>query len=85
MNKKTIQIIEKYIGDVLTANDINIGRAAICLELTFGKKIHTHIENFIAFANQNEIDEGEIAITLAHDVGGALRNDKWMLPRVSSF
>jgi hypothetical protein len=85
MNQKTIQIIEKHIGDMLTANDINIAHAAMCLEFTFGKEIHTHIENFIAFAEKNGIDEGEIAMTLAHDVGGALRNDKLMLPRVSSF
>ena len=85
MRKETTLILEKYIGELLTANDINIDHAALSLEITFGSSIHTHIENFIAFAEREGLEEVDIAITLAHDVRGGLRNDKLMLPRVSSF
>ena len=85
MRKETTSILEKYIGELLTTNNINIDHAALSLEITFGPSIHTHIKNFIAFAEREGLEESDIVMTLAHDVGGGLRNDTLMLPRVSSF
>ena len=85
MRKETTEILKKYIGDMLEKYEINIAHAVFSLEYTFGAKIHSNIQNFIEFAKENNINDDDIAITLAHDVGGALRNDTLMLPRVSGY
>ena len=82
---KTKEFLIKWIGNTLCENNIPPYYASAKLEEVFGIKIHTHISNFIEFAKDNNLDDIDISTTLAHDVSGALNNDKLIIPRVGGY
>ena len=85
---ETAKTLKIYLGDILDEKDINPINASRHLESVFGKDIHYQINGLIQFANDKKyggIDKNDIKITLAHDLGGALREDKLMLPRVTGY
>ena len=55
------------------------------LAAVFGKYILYDIDGFVNFALENKLSKEDIQITLAHDLGGALRFDDLMLPRVTGY
>ena len=85
--------LSDYIGQELEKNGLDAGYVAYAMENTFKQDIHTKIEGFIKFMNQEIKDNPEkqaelildIKITLMHDVAGGIKNDKLMLPRVSEY
>jgi len=84
--KNTANILKQYLADELKKWDVIPEYASYLLEFVFGSKIHEQMDGFIQFAKDDKtIDEMDIKITLAHDLGGALRNDKLMIPRVSGY
>lgn len=84
--KNTANILKQYLADELKKWDAIPEFASYLLEYVFGSKIHEQMDGFIQFAKEDKsIDEMDIKITLAHDVGGALRGDKLMIPRVSGY
>ena len=84
--KNTANILKQYLTDELKIWGVIPEYTSYLLEYVFGNEIHNQMDGFIQFAKDDKsIDEMDIKITLAHDVGGALRNDKLMLPRVSGY
>jgi hypothetical protein len=83
--EKTANHLTNYIGDILTSNELDAKFCAYMLEFTFGEKIHKQIDGFINFAKDEKIEQHEIRFALAHDLGGALRKDSLMMPRVSDY
>jgi hypothetical protein len=83
--ENTAKILKKFIGDILNDNDLDSILCANMLEITFGEEIHKQIDGFIIFCEQEGVDDFEIKHTLLHDLGGALNNDKLMLPRVTMY
>lgn len=83
----TREHLEQWIGEEIKANDIKMEDILFALFATFGEEIHEQIDGFIQYAESypDIISEEQIKHTLLHDVGGALRNDKLMLPRVSDY
>ncbi len=77
---KTKDIINKYLPEFNL-----VDKAASKLSETFGESIHDDIAGFIAYAESRNIKESDIQLTLAHDIGGALRDDTMMLPRVDGY
>jgi hypothetical protein len=43
------------------------------------------MQGFIEFAIKEGMDMNSVMITLGHDIGGIMRNDKWMSPRTSGY
>lgn len=83
--ESTSIILEKYIDEVLKNNELDSKYVAYNLEFTFGQLIHRDIYGFVNYmVSENENPE-DIAITLVHDVTGALNHDTLMIPRVSSY
>jgi len=84
--QNTKDIINKYLPeDTRTVFLSSVDKAVSKLTETFGEGIHDDIAGFIAYAESRNIKEGDIMVTLAHDIGGALRNDTMMLPRVDGY
>jgi len=85
--KNTASILEEYIGSILEDNGFSPQYCAFQMEMTFGKDIHQKVDGFIRFAKQHpdKIDLDGIMTTLVHDVAGALKGDRLMLPRVSGY
>jgi hypothetical protein len=83
--ENTANHLTNYIGDILKSNELDAKFCAYMLEFIFGEKIHKQIDGFINFAKDENIEQHEIQFALAHDLGGALRSDKLMLPRVSEY
>jgi hypothetical protein len=81
----TANHLTNFIGDTLKSNELDANYCAYSLEFVFGEKIHKQIDGFINFAKNENIEQQEIQFTLIHDLGGALRKDKLMLPRVSEY
>lgn len=79
-----------YLKDQLEVRELDSRACAYQLQLVFGEKILKDIDGFIQFAlreigGERQVGDSDIQITLAHDLGGALRNDTKMLPRVSDY
>ena len=84
--KNTTTILTQYLGKELRSNELDAEYVSFLLEYVFGEGIHANIDGFIEFAKtDDDIFEGNIKGTLAHDVRGALSNDKLMIPRVSEY
>tara|TARA_Y100001937_G_C7129590_1_gene336581 strand:- start:2034 stop:2501 length:468 start_codon:yes stop_codon:yes gene_type:complete len=81
------QYLKGYLGDILDSKGLNSDYAVAQMSGVYGKDILYDIDGFIAFAlkHKDDISQEDIQITLAHDLGGALRFDELMLPRVSGF
>ena len=77
--------LSNYIGEVLKTNQLDAKFCAYCLEANFGNEIHKMINGFINFSKENNISNDDIMVTLCHDLGGALRQDQMMMPRVSEY
>ena len=89
--RTTSEILTKYINDILEVNKIHSGYASYMLEFIFGEEIHTNILGFINFMESEKnksnptTTKHDIRTTLVHDLAGALKGDKLMLPRVSEY
>ena len=83
--ENTAKHLSNYIGDILEQNELDAKFCAYMLEFVFGEKIHKNIDGFINFAKDENIEQHQIKVALAHDLGGALNRDKLMLPRVSEY
>ena len=83
----TANTLEKYMGRVLIDKKLCAGECAYLMEETFGEEIHDMIAGFMIFANciTTDLEPNDIRICLAHDLGGALNRDKFMLPRCSQY
>ena len=83
----TATTLEKYLGRVLKDRKLCAGECAYFMEETFGEEIHDMIAGFVRFANciTTDLEPNDIRICLAHDLGGALNRDKFMLPRCSQY
>jgi len=60
------------------------------LQLVFGQEVLKDIDGFIEFSlriigGERQVSDSDIQYTLAHDLGGALRYDELMMPRVSDY
>jgi len=85
-SKNTANILQEYLSEELTKINVIPEYASYLLEFVFGAEIHTQIDGFVEFSKKDEsIDRMAIKSTLAHDVQGALNNDKLMHPRVSEY
>ena len=82
---KTAEHLNNHIKDVLDDYNLDAKFCAYSLEFTFGKEIHRQIDGFIRFAEIEGFDKFQIASALCHDLGGGIRNDRMMLPRVSDY
>jgi hypothetical protein len=83
--KTTAIHLSTFIGDILKRNSLDAKFCAYCMESVFGNEIHKMIDGFINFSKDNNLDMDDIKSTLCHDLGGALSQDKFMLPRVSDY
>jgi len=82
----TEEHINTYLQMELMTHGLLSKYVSYMLEFNFGEDIHKQIDGFIHFAkSDSNIDEMAIKNTLMHDIGGAMRNDKLMLPRVSAY
>ena len=81
------QYLKGYLGDILDSKGLKSDYAVAQMSGVYGKNILYDIDGFIAFAlkHKDDISQEDIQITLAHDLGGALRFDELMLPRVSGY
>lgn len=81
------QYLKGYLGGILDSKGLNSDYAVAQMSGVYGKDILYDIDGFIAFAlkHKDDISQEDIQITLAHDLGGALRFDELMLPRVSGY
>ena len=79
-----------YMKDMLEVRELDPHACAYQLQLVFGEKILRDIDGFIEFSlreigGERQVSDSDIQVTLAHDLGGALRYDTKMLPRVSDY
>tara|TARA_R110002012_G_scaffold192127_2_gene359790 strand:+ start:2627 stop:2959 length:333 start_codon:yes stop_codon:yes gene_type:complete len=87
----TKELLNKYLGEELKEYSIDPQFGAYAMENTFGEKIHAQVKGFCKFAEERFINDVEdngkrlIKMTLSHDLGGAISNDKQMLPRVDGY
>ena len=81
------QYLKGYLGGILDSKGLNSDYAVAQMSGVYGKDILYDIDGFIAFAlkHKDDISQEDIQLTLAHDLGGALRFDELMLPRVSGY
>ena len=79
--------LEQWISEELKENEISMDDALRALHRTFGEDIYYQIDGFIQFieTNPDMVSDEEIKVTLLHDITGAMREDKLMLPRVSDY
>lgn len=82
--------IRVYLKDQLEVRELNSDDCAYQLKLVFGEQIFKDIDGFIEFSlreigGERQVSDSDIQITLAHDLGGALRHDELMMPRVSDY
>tara|TARA_R100000988_G_C3833748_1_gene87435 strand:+ start:121 stop:429 length:309 start_codon:yes stop_codon:yes gene_type:complete len=91
--QSTSEHLNNHIHDQLTKNGLDALYLAYKMEFTFGEDIHSKVAGFVKFMNQEIKDNPKskdtfihaIKATLLHDVGGALNNDKLMIPRVDAY
>ena len=86
----TAKWLENYIGDIMKERGLVPKFASYCMENQFGEKIHAQVDGFCKYAQglneyDDTIEDMDIQVTLCHDLGGALNQDKMMLPRVSEY
>ena len=87
----TTELLNKYLGEQLKSYSIDPKFGAYAMENTFGEKIHAQVEGLCKFAEEGGFNGGKdnaksiIIVTLSHDLGGGLNNDKLMLPRVDGY
>ena len=80
-----------YMKDMLEVRELDPHACAYQLQLVFGEKILRDIDGFIEYGTriygdgERMFSDSDIQITLAHDLGGALRHDTKMLPRVYGY
>jgi len=77
--------LEEYLGDILKEKNLDPIKCVSILSVVFGKKVLRDIDGFIVFAKNHNLDRTDIRSCLAHDLGGAMRMDKLMLPKVSDY
>ena len=77
--------LEEYIGDILKEKNLDTIKCISMLSVVFGKKVLRDIDGFVVFAKENNLSAHDIRCGLVHDLGGAMRMDKLMLPRVSEY
>ena len=84
---QTAITLEKYMGRVLKDKKLDAGMCAYFMEETFGEEIHDMVAGLIRYVEciTTDLDSNDIRVCLAHDLGGALNRDKFMLPRCSSY
>ena len=84
--ENTAKILEKYLGEELKSVPVLPSFASYLMEYVFGENIHLQVDGFVNFCEKDDtITFDEIKVELSHDVGGALKQDKLMLPRVSHY
>lgn len=78
-------IIKNYLGE--TYRDMGCPHVdSECEYNAFVLREHLDdVLGFIEFAKKNDIDDVDIRITLAHDIGGLKREEDMFLPRVSGY
>lgn len=82
---KCKSILRGYLGGTLYKRELRPEYAVSMLAAVFGKYILYDIDGFVNYALENKLSKEDIQITLAHDLGGALRFDDLMLPRVTGY
>jgi hypothetical protein len=82
---KCKSLLQSYLGDTLYNRELRPEYAVSMLAAVFGKSILYDIDGFVNYALENKLSKEDIQITLAHDLGGALRFDDLMLPRVTDY
>jgi hypothetical protein len=84
---QTALTLEKYMGRVLKDKKLDAGMCAYFMEETFGEEIHNMVAGLVRYVEcvSTDLDTNDIRVCLAHDLGGALNRDKFMLPRCSSY
>ena len=84
---QTALTLEKYLGRVLKDKKLDAGVCSYFMEDTFGHEIHDMVAGLIRYVEclSTDLDSNDIRVCLAHDLGGALNRDKFMLPRCSSY
>tara|TARA_R110000744_G_scaffold2360_1_gene9628 strand:- start:107 stop:466 length:360 start_codon:yes stop_codon:yes gene_type:complete len=88
--KLIAKYLKVYMKDMLEVRELDSEECAYQLKLVFGKQVFKDIDGFIEFSlreigGERQVSDSDIQYTLAHDLGGALRYDSLMLPRVSDY
>jgi len=82
--------IRVYLKDQLEVRELDAYDCAYQLQLVFGQEVLKDIDGFVEFSlriigGERQVSDSDIQYTLAHDLGGALRYDELMMPRVSDY